>query len=378
MSYKDLRHFTLLVVTMITILPVVALGTQDGPATDPAYLVPTTIPICEAEDKQGELEIFDGTSSARRDFRDKSGRLCKTILYRQHTGAPTTEQFQSGVDNPEPAAMSATPVKPPADESEFTPYEVVIHRQWKDNRLQADCYYAYPDKDKLKHDHLTLAKVLVAAYDADGNVASQTWLRYNGTRSYRILFNGNGGVSHIYYDNSGRNVVMIGGQIPDERDMPTGWGESVDGLSCRIGIEETTATAEMAYIRVTIKNESAEDCELITAPFRLRNWEPELRDTDGNLIPVDEAHLAKLEKLSSVGKNGLPGSDITVDPNSAHNEKFCLANYYPNIPPGDYKLRVLRLIPGHKLVSNSISLRIVDKRPADPVLPEFIDIARVL
>src|SRR5215470_11961479 len=110
-------------------------------------------------------------------------------------------------------------------------------------------------------------------------------------REYEIRYLANRSVSHLYYDQSGKDLRAIRGMIPEDMDLPFGWGEPEDGLACGITLSKAKSNIDDSStlaLFVNVKNSGAHEAYISQLP----EAEIELWYSNGALVK-EEAEFAK-------------------------------------------------------------------------------------
>src|SRR5215470_16775501 len=105
-------------------------------------------------------------------------------------------------------------------------------------------------------------------------------------REYEIRYLANRSISHLYYDKSGNALRAIRGRIPEDMDLPFGWGEPEDGLACGITLSKAKSSIDDSLtlaLFVNVKNIGADEIDI----FQLPEAEIELRYSSGSLVKED-------------------------------------------------------------------------------------------
>jgi hypothetical protein len=284
---------------------------------------------CQSNQQTGELQIYSfptqiGTA-AKRTFQDDKGRVNKEIYYT-------------------PKTISADP-----------PYTEDMLR------VQSIVLYKYDDRGReIKSEHydpgMNLQYKWETTYDDNKGRRKIKYTR-EGIRTYEIRFVENRSLSHLYYDERGENLVAIQGMVPQDIDIPFGWGEPVDGLACGIAstkIKSPIDDASVYAIWVNIKNVGSKNISFSQLP----TVEMELRDSFGTLVWESTQYAnskgdALQKRKISFGRLLYPGESGPVYP-------YELRTRYGKLAPGSYSIRVKQPIDekGVFLVSNTIHFEI--------------------
>jgi hypothetical protein len=277
----------------------------------------------------GELRIYAFPTQigviANRTFRDDKGRISKEIFY-------TLKNF----------------AEPPYTEAMLDVQSVVI--------------YTYDDRGlKIKSEHYDRSMNLLYRWETkyDDNKGKRE-IKYTseGIRTYEIRYVERSSVSHLYYDDSGKNLVGIRGLLPQDIDLPFGWGEPVNGLSCGIAhtkVKSATDDSPVDAIYVNVKNIGLKDVVI----EKIEAAEIELRDRSGALVKETAEYLSNkqdgLQKYrQSYGQLVKPGESGYIYP------AYELRVRYGNLAPGQYSIRVRQPIGvmGISLLSSAIHFEV--------------------
>jgi hypothetical protein len=262
---------------------------------------------------------------AYRASRDSDGRILKEIFY-----------------------MGNRSAHPPYTEDMLVVQSIVLHK--------------YDDQSSTKRaEHynarMNLEYVWETKYDNHKDRRETKFTR-DGVRQYEIRYLENRSVSHLYYDESGENLVAIRGLIPKDADLPSGWGDSQSGLAC--GIVLTRAKSQVddlpGYaLYVNVKNSGSTQMSIPQLPPA----EIELRDGAGALVRqrTDTQDPLQAQRLF-YGQLINPGESGNTYP------AYELKMRYANLAPGRYSIRVKQSIEGRDqpLISNTVFFEVVGQK----------------
>jgi len=270
-----------------------------------------SVPVAAAAQPQSTLHCYGVETQigvvAHRDFLDDRGFVVKQILYRSldRTRKPTCDE----------EALRIYSIKTIARD--------LLGRSVLETELSASGI---------------VERVLRHEYVGDSTEPSRDiWSAADGTRRYEIRREQRGNASHLYYDERGR-VVGIMGPLPKDVDYALRWGTEVDGWSCGIGVARGT-------VYVNLKNGTQKE----TVASFVDWFESELRDARGALVPLLPAYA---EKRGANPKSA--GIGRLVTPHEVASYAYELEARYGRLPAGHYWLAVWHPHPvsGVMLLSN--------------------------
>lgn len=275
---------------------------------------------------EGQLSIYGiptqiGTV-ARRTFRDSSGRVIREIFYTLKKDVP----------------------QPPYTKDML--------------EVQSTVLYDYDERGyKIRAEHYDARMILDQVWETryyENKEKREIKSTPDGVRQYEIRYLDDRTVSHLYYDERGKNLVAVRGLIPRDIDLPFGWGEPVDGLACGIALTQTKSLVDELpcyAIYVNVKNSGSNQASLSGLPA----VQIELRDRFGVLVREIAAEANKgRDPLQAhrllYGQLINPGESGYVYP------PYELSIRSTNLRPGRYSLRVRQPIEGRNqsLVSNTV------------------------
>jgi len=288
----------------------------------------------------GELTIYKMSGQtgtvANRVFRNSNGRVLKTIYYTSTLVSPTG----------------------PYPEESLRVKSIIIHKYDEQGREQREEHYG-PD--------MTLRRIRDTLYrDADKTII---WRRQDESREYEIRFERKRSVSHLYFDATGENLVSIRGAIPADMDLPYGWGPSVDGIACGLGVTRSQGSLTDFRFYITTRNLTPTPRKVITC-LQYHEIKVELRDEEGNLVPQDDEYIRKRDQDLIRMNRGIREATQIIPPNQA--ETFDggreLREWYSNLSTGTYYLTVRRRAdgPDFPLLSRPIELQVVAQEEQRP------------
>ena len=284
--------------------------------------------------EQGELSFYDAATQtgvvARRVFRDASGRVVKTIYYR---------------------AGSRLSEKPLTEEEGLSQQSIVIREYGEDGRFTREKHFG-PD--------MTLNRVMESA--ASTTTSTSIWRRADQSTQYEIRSVANQNACHLYFDNSGTNLVAVSGTVPVDKELAGGWGGAVDGVACGVGLNCSEGRLAGFILYVTVRNWTASPRKVITClPYH--EIQIELRDEAGNLVAQDVEHIRKRDQALIRMNRGINENTQTIGPHQAatFDGGRSLRDWYSDVPAGTYDLTVRRRGDGadFPLVSNPVRLQVV-------------------
>jgi hypothetical protein len=305
-----------------------------------SQLIPYTVLLCillpalsagQAPELRRELQIYPyytqiGTV-ARSTFHDRQGRLQKEVFYTLKDGLI---------------------VLPPYTEDML--------------KVQSIRLYQYNEQgQQIRQEHYNAKMKLQDVWQiiyGDGNHRKMIKYTPEGIRQYEIRFAGNTSTSHLYYDEEGKRLWGIRGEIPTDIDLDSGWGEPKDGLACGIVLAQAKSQTDGTlgyHIYTNIKNVTSQSI----FPEGFSDAKIEIRDSSGHLIK-EKAEYRKnrydpLQKhRAAYGLVLLPGYAEVVYP------AYELNTRYANLPPGHYSIRLKQSIkkPKGRLISNPVLLEV--------------------
>jgi len=287
---------------------------------------------------------------ANRTFRDDEGRITKEIFY---TLKPDFVCLGGGeeIRPPDPRLPKARLCKtaePPYSEAMLAEHSIR--------------FYTYDDRGrKIKEEQYSPGMYLTHKWETeyDDNKGRRE-IKYTpeGIKTYEIRFVERSSVSHLDYDDSGKNLVAIRGLIPQDIDLPFGWGEPVDGLSCGIAhskIKSSIDNSPVDAIYVNVKNIGSNNIILEETEAD----EIELRDRFGALVRETAEYMSYKQNRLQKHRQGdrkmvKPGeSELIYHP-------YELQVRYGYLPQGQYSVRVIQPVgdTGTTIVSNTIHFEV--------------------
>jgi hypothetical protein len=274
-------------------------------------LVLASVPLTAAAQPQSTLHCYGVETQigvvARRDFLDDRGFVVKQILYR---------------------ALDRTR-KQTCDEDALRVYSI--------RTIARDALGRSVLETELSANGI-VERVLRHEYVGDSTEPSRDiWSAPDGTRRYEIRRDQRGNASHLYYDEHGR-VVGIMGPLPKDVDYALRWGTEVDGWSCGIGVARGT-------VYVHLKNGTQKE----TVANFVDWFESELHDARGAMVPLLPAYV---ERRGAKPKS--PGIGRLVTAHEVGSYAYELETRYGRLPAGHYSLAVWHPHPvsGVMLLSN--------------------------
>lgn len=298
------------------------------------FLSATFTALCwgQTSPPEEQLNIYSRQTQigiiANRIFRDASGRVYKEIFYtgRNDARVPYTQEM-------------------------LKERSIILYKYNEQGQRIRSEYY-----DAKMH----LESVVGITYS--GNKERRE-IKYTpaGVRQYEIRYIDNSSVSHLYYDQSGKNLVSIRGLIPNDVDLPFGWGETIGGLACGIVLTQAKSLVDEQpgyALYVNIRNNGSTQIPISEVP----RVEIELRDSAGNVVrertddPAKETHLQLQRQFNGQLIN--PGESGYIYP------PYELNLRYGNLPSGHYSIRARLRIGNNNqiLISNTISFEVGDQK----------------
>ena len=179
-----------------------------------------------------------------------------------------------------------------------------------------------------------------------------------GVREYEIRYLANQSVSHLYYDKSGNYLRAIRGMIPEDIDLPFGWGEPEDGLACGITLSKAKSNIDDSptlALYVNVKNSGAHEVSISKLP----EAEIELRYSNGALVKED-AEFAKKRYDPLQKHRYLDGQSLMTNEAGHVYPAYELNTRYGRLAPGRYAVRVKQRVieKGPWLISNTIEFTV--------------------
>lgn len=275
LGYENMKKYLCLGVVPLAVAAVALLlgcgkGADNGSVPQGSKRYVADVPHVEstASSHVGDsgLTIYKMSSQtgtvANRVFRNSNGRVLKTIYYTSTV---------SSLTGPYPGESLRV-------------QSIIIHKYDKQGREQREEHHG-PD--------MTLRRIRDTLYrDADKTVI---WRRSDESREYEIRFEGERAVSHLYFDTTGEKLVSIRGTIPADMNLPYGWGPSVDGIACSLGVNRSQGSLTDFRFYVTTRNLTATPRKVITC-LQYHEIKVELRDEEGNLVPQNDEYIRKRDQ----------------------------------------------------------------------------------
>ncbi|MCZ6818437.1 MAG: hypothetical protein O7G31_02970 [Calditrichaeota bacterium] len=220
--------------------------------------------------------------------------------------------------------------------------------------------YKYDDQGRLVRTDTYRADRVLSSYSnhthlADGTVIKDTFTAA-GTRRYQWV-----DATLCKFDDRGQTIVAIKGPLPADRDLPHGWGEPVDGISCGAVPSASELPIGNIDVYVTVRNQSVNPI-MVSVGHEYWTVSIELRDSQGFLVAKNSEFIqAEMERLRLINRSeSLLSEGVQLIPGFAtywggHLE---LRNWYADVPPGRYDLSVTRHLndTGHDLICNSVPI----------------------
>jgi hypothetical protein len=218
--------------------------------------------------------------------------------------------------------------------------------------------YRYDDQGvQIAREHYAPGMILDFRWDIrheDHEKRREVKYTKEGVREYEIRYLANRSVSHLYYDKSGNDLIAIRGMIPEDMDLPLGWGEPEAGLACGITLSKAKSAIDdspILALYVNVKNNGAGTVHSQQLP----EAEIELRDSRG--APVkEEAEFAKKRNDPLQKHRYLTGQLLETNETGFVYPAYELDTRYGRLAPGRYTVRVKQRVTekGLSLISNTI------------------------
>jgi len=277
-----------------------------------------------------ELQISSYPSQAgtiaMRTIRDQNGRTSKVIHY----------------------ALKGDPNRRPYTEDMLLEHSIVVYRYDDQGALIARENYApgmiLDSRWEIRHE--------------DHEKRREVKYTKEGVREYEIRYMANRSVSHLYYDKSGDYLTAIRGLIPEDIDLPFGWGEPEDGLACGITLSKAKSEIDDSptlALYVNVKNSGAHEAYISQLP----EAEIELRYSNGALVKED-AEFAKKRYDPLQKHRYLDGQGLKTNEAGNVYPAYELSTRYGRLAPGRYAVRVKQRVieKGLWLISNTIEFTV--------------------
>ena len=317
-------------------------GCNSGPAPSDSvqHAGMTEATGTDAGPDAGVLTIYEVASQigtvANRAFRDSQGRLSKTIYY-------SAEPFR---------------LQGPYTEESLRVQSVVIYKYDDQGREWREEHHG-PD--------MRLQRIKETAYQDSRKTL--VWRRADETRAYEIRYSETREISHLYFDDSGRNLVGLRGAMPPDLDLAWGWGTPAEGLACGIGVNRTSGPLEDIRVYVTVRNLTEFPAKVVTA-VQYHVIQMQLRDEVGRLVPQNTDYIKERDRDLIRMNRGTAEAVQTIPPNHAGHFAggYKLTEWYEGLTPGTYRLTIRRRASGEDfpLVSNVLVLEIQAGRQESP------------
>ena len=286
----------------------------------------------------GELTLYTGMTAngmvARREYKDSRSRIAKTVYYRSKDWQDVTSTVS---------------------EEDLVVSEIALHG-YNDLDQEVRTEHYSPD--------MKLWRVEERSYAPDGKISRRLSLDHKCVRTYEQRWFGVLNFSHLYYDDTGENLVGFRGSIPKDIDLQDGWGEPSGGLSCGAAPTKRRALLQGMYINLTVRNlgKSYADLPRLMYP----DAQLEVRSHNGQLIPQDRRRIEQLKQGRARTPEPSRPTTTRLDPGQAEHGHYLLKDWYPNLSPGKYLVTCRRPVPGpgKQLVSNTTEIEIIEEKPS--------------
>src|SRR5262249_758721 len=148
------------------------------------------------------------------------------------------------------------------------------------------------------------------------------------------------------------------GMIPEDMDLPFGWGEPEDGLACGITLSKAKSNIDDSptlALYVNVKNSGADEIHI----FQLLEAEIELRNSSGALVKED-AEFAKKRYDPLQKHRYLDGQLLKTNEAGNVYPAYEMNTRYGRLAPGRYTVRVKQRVieKGLSLISNRIEFAV--------------------
>lgn len=286
------------------------------------------LPASSEDAHKGELQIYSHSTQAgtiaRRTFRDENGRVAKEIFYYDTRGL-----------KPEPPT-----------EAELKVQSFYLYTYNQDG-LRVKWDIRDPD-NKIRtiiHSEYNSARKLVREWSEDGD----------GIRRWERHLHDDGQQSELRYDDLGKRVVTIRGQVCKDIDLPDGWGRATNGFACGIVLSKTNGALKEIELWVNIKNIGESTVHIRSLPGVVMM----LRDAQGKEISESSEYVQAREK-SLPNQPNLYGQLLSPGAGGYLYPAYALKERFPNLPLGQYTLRLRQpvLESGVSLESNPVTFLI--------------------
>lgn len=178
-------------------------------------------------------------------------------------------------------------------------------------------------------------------YDDDEATTTERFTGDGALLSRRIHGGGTAGYTMLHFTPDGATPVGVEGVVPGLPQFD--WGPTRDGLSCAAVVTPRSGPIERIVIHVSLLNRSEDTLPIGWGPASVEA-RPSLFDADGRQVPIPPA-IREAQRLEQEANGGLRfGSAIA--PGSARYSRHRLATWYPELPPGDYRLVLERVGQG--------------------------------
>jgi hypothetical protein len=200
--------------------------------------------------------------------------------------------------------------------------------------------------------------------DASGN-SIYLWRRPDGTREYEVVRENGRETAHVYFSDSGEEIVSLKGAITPKVDLTLGWGEWHEGLACGIAANRVQGPLSEISISVSVANRSASVVGVGNSQT-LERLQMELTNSDGVVVSPDyEAIKVREVRFREMNPNMEETFQILEPGHATALIPIRLDERYANLTPGEYAM-VLR-IRAHgdlpDLVSNRIAFTVTPEAP---------------
>lgn len=159
----------------------------------------------------------------------------------------------------------------------------------------------------------------------------------------------------LYFDDTGERLIHARGVLPPDMDLADGWGKSLHGLRCGLGVSTKEGTLDEVKVAVTIRNDGEEDGRL---PLGSLYFKPRLIGKNGAVFKAGDIKHAKLNAHAL--KKPFPKQSVDSGEVETRDSPRPLSDWFSEIPPGEYQLLVVHPDPDGdmSLVSNRVTIMV--------------------
>ena len=155
----------------------------------------------------------------------------------------------------------------------------------------------------------------------------------------------------MYFDDSGSRIINIGGKIPEGMDLTSGWGRPVDGLACGVAFNRTAGKLADLTFTVALKNWTP-DVQMVLTCLPYQQMKIEVRDQQGRVVSQDTEYIRSQDAKLRPMKPGTYEGRRSLRPYEcgSFDGGHALKEWYTNLPPGQYTLKLRRRATGSDFV----------------------------